>query len=52
MGVLDFEDSEATIEAVMFPKQWSKYKPILNIDPSLLYKGAGKAGQGTFHSCR
>ena len=39
MGVLDFEDSESTIEAVIFPKQWSKYKPLLNIGSLYFIKG-------------
>ena len=43
MGVLDFEDSEATVEAVMFPRQWSKYKPILT--PGSLYFIKGQVRQ-------
>ena len=46
MGVLDFEDSEATIEAVMFPKQWSKYKPILNIGSLYFIKGQVRQDRG------
>lgn len=46
MGILDFEDSEATIEAVMFPKQWSKYKPLLNIGSLYFIKGQVKQDRG------
>jgi len=46
MGVLDFEDSEATIEAVMFPKQWSKYKPILNIGALYFIRGQVRQDRG------
>ena len=46
MGVLDFEDSESTIEAVIFPKQWSKYKPLLNIGSLYFIKGQLKQDRG------
>ena len=46
MGVLDFEDSEATVEAVMFPKQWSKYKPILNVGSLYFIRGQVRQDRG------
>lgn len=46
MGVLDFEDSEATIEAVMFPKQWSKYKPLLNVGSLYFIRGQVRQDRG------
>ena len=46
MGVLDFEDSESTIEAVIFPKQWNKYKPLLNIGSLYFIKGQLKQDRG------
>lgn len=46
MGILDFEDSEATIEVVVFPKQWSKYKPLLNIGSLYFIKGQLKQDRG------
>ena len=46
MGVLDFEDSEATIEVVVFPKRWSRYKPLLNIGSLYFIKGQLKQDRG------
>jgi len=46
MGVLDFEDSEATIEVVVFPKLWSRYKPLLNIGSLYFIKGQLKQDRG------
>lgn len=46
MGVLDFEDSESTIEVVIFPKQWNKYKPLLNIGSLYFIKGQLKQDRG------
>jgi DNA polymerase-3 subunit alpha len=46
MGVLDFEDSEATVEAVMFPRQWSKYKPMLTAGSLYLIKGQVRQDRG------
>ena len=46
MGVLDFEDSESTIEAVIFPKQWNKYKPLLKIGSLYFIKGQLKQDRG------
>lgn len=46
MGVLDFEDAEYTVEAVMYPKQWAKFKPILTAGALFLIRGQLKADRG------
>lgn len=46
MGVLDFEDSDTTIEVVLFPKQWSKYKPLLETGTLYIIKGQARQDRG------
>ncbi len=46
MGILDFEDSEATIEVVVFPRQWSVCKPLLRAGSLYFIKGQLKQDRG------
>ena len=46
MGILDFEDSESSVEVVLFPKQWSVYKPIIAVGSLYLIKGQPRQDRG------
>lgn len=46
MGVLDFEDSDSTVEVVMFPRQWSRFKPLMAVGSLYLIKGQMKQDRG------
>lgn len=42
MGILEIEDSYATMEVVLYPKQWVKFKPFLQIGRFCFIKGQVK----------
>lgn len=46
MGVLDFEDSDSTVEVVMFPRQWSRFKPLMAVGSLYLIKGQVRQDRG------
>lgn len=46
MGILVFEDSEATVEVVMFRKQWAAYKPLLTTGSFYVIKGQVRNERG------
>lgn len=46
MGILDFEDKDTTVEVVLFPKQWAKYKPLLNTGALYVISGQPRVDRG------
>lgn len=42
MGILEIEDSFATAEIVLYPKQWAKFKPFLTVGRLCFIKGQVK----------
>ena len=46
IGILVFEDSEATAEVVLFRKQWAMYKPLLAMGSLYVVKGQIKNDRG------
>ena len=46
MGVLVIEDSDTTVEIVVFPKMWPKYKPFLHNGGLLFVKGQPRFDRG------
>jgi len=46
MGILDFEDSESTVEVVLFPKQWAHYKPVLSVGSLYVVRGQPRQDRG------
>lgn len=47
MGILTIEDADTTIEVVVFPKMWPKYKPLLIAGELIFIKGQPKFDRGT-----
>jgi len=39
MGILEFEDTEAKLETVCFPKLWQKVKPLLQVGKAYTFSG-------------
>ena len=46
MGIVTIEDSDVSVEVVIFPKLWAKYKPVLNLDSLYFIKGQPKTDRG------
>lgn len=47
MGILVMEDSFATAEVVLYPQQWSKFKPFLSVGQLYFVKGHVRHDRGT-----
>lgn len=46
MGILTIEDADTTVEVVVFPKMWPKYKPLLNVGELIFVKGQPRSDRG------
>ena len=46
MGILTVEDSDTTVEIVVFPKMWPKVKPYLKIGALFFIKGQPRSDRG------
>lgn len=47
MGILEIEDSYATTEIVLYPRQWSRFKPFLSTGQLYFVKGQVRHDRGT-----
>lgn len=47
MGILEIEDSYATTEIVLYPKQWGRFKPFLSAGQLYFVKGQVRHDRGT-----
>ncbi len=46
MGILTIEDADTTVEIVVFPKSWPKYKPFLINGALIFVKGTPRSDRG------
>ncbi|MEG1502168.1 MAG: DNA polymerase III subunit alpha [Synergistaceae bacterium] len=46
MGILTMEDADTTVEIVVFPRQWLRYKPLLFVGNLYFIKGQPKMDRG------